>query len=114
MINANSCEILDRSVNNACDLRFSLSRRGLFQFSLAQFIAVFLAKRVVAGLAQGLPDMVYHVAKRAFAGAIADKPFIVFELNIILDIDERQTIGAVRATAGAASVSSHLTSPRIR
>ena len=29
----------------------------------------------------GLPDMVYHVAKRAFAGAIADKPFIVFEFN---------------------------------
>ena len=85
------------------------------QFSLAQFIAVFLAERVIAGLAQGLPDMVYHVAKRAFAGAIADKPFIVFEFNVIaVDIDGRQTMGAVRGDRRRGRRVSHLTSPRIR
>jgi hypothetical protein len=69
---------------------------------------------VIAGLAQGLPDMVYHVTKRAFAGTIADKPFIVFKFNVIaVDIDSGQAMGAVRGDRRRGRRLSHMTSPRI-
>jgi hypothetical protein len=39
--------------------------------------------------------MVYHVAKRAFAGAIADKSFIVFKFNVIaVDVDRQADDGS--------------------
>jgi hypothetical protein len=70
--------------------------------------------QAIAGFSQGLPNSLYHIAKRASAGAIANESFVVFKFNVIaVDIDGRQTTGAMRGDRRRNRRISHLTSPRM-
>jgi hypothetical protein len=85
--------ILGRGVNKACGLRFALQQEDV-QFSLLNSSLSSLP----SGSSPDLRNMFYHVAKRTFAGAIADESFIIFKFDVIaVDIDGRQTMGAVRS-----------------
>ncbi|MGB8487238.1 MAG: hypothetical protein WCD67_13295 [Xanthobacteraceae bacterium] len=93
-------EILDCRVHKARRFRFS-AQQQLIKLGFGEIIAVFVPKRIFAGFAQQLADVVDHVAKSTSADAIADEPFAILEFNVVaVDIDGRKATCAVSCHRG--------------
>ena len=74
----------------------------LVELFAAQLLARRVAERILVLLAQGLSPILDHLAERELAGAVADKSFVVLELDVVaVDVDRRQLGGAVRRQRGA-------------
>src|SRR5262249_22435079 len=66
-------------------------------FFLASFAEFFLAERILADAPQRLTPFVDELTKCGFAGAVADKSVLIFQLDIIAQhLDGRQPSRAVR------------------
>ena len=88
-------EILDGGVHDAGRFRVAFGER-LVQFFFREVFARRIAKRVVALFAQRLAPILDDVTKGAFAGAVADKAFVVLDLDIVaVDLDGGQAGAAV-------------------
>ena len=89
-------EVFDRAVQNPAGLGIALRENGV-EGLLADVLARFVAKRVLAELSQRLSPILKDGAERAFAGSIPDEAFIVFQFDIVgIDIDGRQVLRPMR------------------
>ncbi len=80
--------------------------KELVQFRCAQFRSLFLPEGVITALAERLPYTVYHFAKRAFTGAVANKALVVFYFDIVtVNIDGTNRREPCRAMVGMVDVS---------
>jgi hypothetical protein len=84
-------------MNYSSRLRIA-TREQLIQLLFRQILACILSERIGPYFAQSGAPVLDNVSKRALAGAIAEKPFVVLELHVIaVDIDGGQ---APRAMGG--------------
>ena len=113
MTSASSCaEILDGALHDPGRVRIALGQQRV-ELLLADVLARLVAERVVAGLAQRLAPVLDDGAEGAFAGAVAQKTFVILQLDIVaVDIDGGQAGGAMRARRASVVVCSAMNASR--
>jgi hypothetical protein len=89
-------EVLDRPLQDTGRLRIAFGEQRIERL-LAQLLARLVAERVLAGFAQRLAPVLDDIAEGALAGAVAEKAFIVLELDVVaVDLDQGEAGGAMR------------------
>jgi hypothetical protein len=95
-------KILDGAVHHRGGFGVVADQHGV-EHLLADVLGRLLAERILARLAQGLAPLVENVAEGGFAGAIAEKPLLVLQLDVeAVDIDRRETRSSVSRNPGRA------------
>ena len=75
----------------------SPDRQELIETLLVDLAAGLVAERILAELAKWFAPGFDELAKGPLAGAVANEPFLVLQLDVVvLDLDRRQPSGAVR------------------
>ena len=93
-------ELLDRAVHQAGRLGFSADQ-DLVELLLADAVAGLVADRIVAVVAQALAPILQDGPEGAVAGAVAQEPFLVAELDIVaVDRDGRELQGCMPQSGG--------------
>ena len=90
----------DGALHNASGLGIAAGEQGIKPL-LGDLARRLVAKRILADVAHRLAPGVDEFPKRAFAGAIADEAFVVFQLDVVAcDRHGRQPLGAMRQGDG--------------
>ncbi len=93
-------EVLDRTMQDSRRLDV-VTNQNLVEFLLADVLGGLVPERIFAGLAQRLAEIFEDVLKGAFAGAVAQKPVVVLEFDVVtVDVHGRQPRGPVIADSG--------------
>src|SRR6185437_9862203 len=93
-------EVLDGAVHHRGGLGVVADQHGV-EHLLADVLGRLVAERIPARLEQGLAPLVENVPEGGLAGAVAEKAFLVLELDIeAVDVDRRKAGGPVSGNSG--------------